>query len=84
MSVALHPRHAELRACLSDILEDLPADDSADLWDHGCMDSYAVVEVVMALETHYGVSFAPEMLRKENFASLEAIARTVARLQAAA
>ena len=68
---------AELREVLGEILPSLPADAESDLGDEGVMDSYAVVEVVALLEERYRIAFAPETLRKENFASLNAIASTV-------
>lgn len=78
------PVEPELRACLAEVLPELPDNPAADLWEEGVMDSYAVVEVVAALEERYAIAFAPETLRKENFASLQAIAATLAGLRRAA
>ncbi len=75
---------AELRDCLGAVLPQLPENSAADLWEEGIMDSYAVVEVVAALEEHYGVTFDPDTLRKENFASLDLIARTLSRMRGSA
>ncbi|MCH7775509.1 MAG: hypothetical protein IH878_03060 [Gemmatimonadetes bacterium] len=72
---------AALRKVLGEVLPELPTDPAADLWEEGVMDSYAVVEVVSALEERFSITFAPDDLRQENFASLEAISRTLAAIR---
>ncbi len=50
-----------------------PTDSDADLWETGVMDSYAIVELVALLEERLGTDLSPDLLRKENFASVAAV-----------
>ena len=71
---------SDVSDCLRNVITNLPSDPDEDLWESGGIDSYAVVEMVMALEERYGISFDPETLRRENFSSLNAICNTLNRL----
>lgn len=55
-------------------------DDDADLYALG-LNSLATVNVMLALEDRYSVEFGDELLRRETFASISAIARVVANLR---
>lgn len=52
----------------------------AHLFDHG-MSSFQAVQVMMAVEEHFGLQFPDEMIRKETFSSIRAIADAVAFIQ---
>jgi acyl carrier protein len=51
-------------------------DDDADLYALG-LNSLATVSVMLALEDRYGVEFGDELLSRETFASIGAIARVI-------
>lgn len=53
--------------------------DKADLWQAG-MTSKSAVRVMLDVEDEFGIEFPPEGLSHAGFASLDAIAGTVARL----
>ena len=67
----------DLRKTLQTVLRRLPEGEDDDLWASGLIDSLTVVELVATLEDRYGVQFAPEQLRKENFESLACIRRAI-------
>jgi acyl carrier protein len=45
----------------------------------GYIDSFAIIEMVGALEAEFGVAIAPEALTQENFATIASIAALIAR-----
>lgn len=52
--------------------------------DEGLVDSIAIVELVVELESSYGVRFAPADLQSAEFRTIGGLVRTVERLRAAA
>jgi acyl carrier protein len=54
--------------------------DEADLYQAG-MTSYASLDVMLALEDHFGVQFPERMLRRTVFESIDAIAAALTELQ---
>jgi acyl carrier protein len=54
--------------------------DQADLYQAG-MTSYASLDVMLALEDHFGVQFPERMLRRTVFESIDAIAAALTELQ---
>ncbi len=76
MAIALD----DLRASVSEVLPDLPDDPAVDLFASGIVDSLRVIEIVLALESAFGVSFEPDDLRADNFASLDRLLVTVQRM----
>ncbi len=54
-----------------------------DLINTGVMDSLKIVELLMELETHFGIHIGIEELELDNFRSVTAIASFVARHQTA-
>lgn len=56
--------------------------DRADLFDAG-MTSHATVNVLLAIEEHYGVEFPTEMLRRSTFATIAAICEAITLLTSA-
>jgi acyl carrier protein len=78
--------HADIREVLRQHAR-LPADPEtlapdADLFAAG-MTSHASVSVMLALEARFDVEFPDEMLKREVFMSIEAMADAVSTLQAA-
>jgi acyl carrier protein len=67
----------DIRNVLSLVLTRLPEDTQVDFWDAGIVDSLSILDVVAALEERFGVEFDAETLKRENFSSLAAIARTL-------
>jgi acyl carrier protein len=65
-------RHAGLRAGL--------VSDEQDLFAAG-MTSFSAVQLMLALEEAFAVEFPKEMMRRESFLSVKAVADSVARLQ---
>lgn len=59
---------------LSVSVQQLGPDDS--LFDHG-MSSFQAVQVMMAVEEAFGLQFPDDMIRKETFSSIGAIAGAV-------
>ena len=54
-------------------------DPAADLFDHG-MTSFMATQVLMALEDAFAIEFPDEMMRRENFATISRINRSVVQL----
>jgi len=53
--------------------------DEADLYDAG-LTSHATVNVMLALEDHFGVEFPERMLRRHAFESIAAISASIGEL----
>jgi acyl carrier protein len=64
-------------ARLSTDVETLP--DDADLYGAG-LTSHATVNLMVALEDHFGIEFPERMLRRRSFESVAAIAAVIAEL----
>ncbi len=58
-------------------LDALQISDSMDLDDAG-MTSLARMNVILALEDHFQITFPDEMMTRDNFASIAAVSKTVA------
>jgi acyl carrier protein len=82
-----HGRLAQIRRVLDQyagLSEDANTlDDHADLYVAG-MSSHASVDVMIELEDTFDIEFPPQMLNRDLFESIAAIADAVARLQTAA
>lgn len=56
----------------------LPAPEpDADLIEGGVLDSLALVELLVAIESHFGIQIPPEQLEVERFRTLERLALLV-------
>jgi acyl carrier protein len=68
----------EEHAQLCGTLEGLP--DDADLYAAG-LTSHATVNVMLALEEHFGIEFPERMMRRRSFESIAAIRSAIEELQ---
>ena len=71
----------QVEMAIRTVMKSMPASPDDDLWDSGLLDSYAIIEVVMAVEEVFGIEIPPEKMRRDNFASVAAIARTISEVQ---
>ena len=69
-------RHARLGAAVSTLSDD------ADLYAAG-LTSHATVNLMVALEEHFGVEFPERMLRRRAFESIASISASIAELTGA-
>ena len=51
-----------------------------DLLESGCIDSYEIVNIVMALEDNLDIEIDPEMIIADNFRSIKAICELLEKL----
>ena len=74
--------YAELRNILADIsrrpCENIGLDD--DLFAAGVLDSFGIIEFVMALEKHFHCAIPQDMLLPQNLWSIRAVSDTLSRV----
>lgn len=80
--VLITPSLKAVRESLARALPRLPRDPQANLFERGILDSLSLVGAIVAMEKAFGMTFAPEDLRGEHFATLQQIVRTVERVLA--
>ena len=66
-----------LRDILARTLGTAPPDPETDLVQSGLLDSLALVELLVAVEQEFAITFAPDELEIERFRSLGALAQLV-------
>lgn len=75
------PTVENLRDCLVRVLPLLPENPKAELFKSGVIDSLSLIEVVVALEETFSITFKPQDMSVQNFSTLEQILGTVNRIR---
>lgn len=71
----------ELIALLEDINDEADFRNSTSLIDNHELDSFTILEIIAALDDHYGISIPASDIVAENFNSAEAMLKMVNRLK---
>jgi acyl carrier protein len=66
-----------LRDILARTLGTAPGDPETDFVQSGLLDSLALVELLVAVEEEFAITFSPDELEIENFRSLQALVALV-------
>lgn len=69
----------EIMDILQDYKQNIPDDPSVNILDNGIIDSFDIVNIVVALESHFHISVEAEDILPENFQSIDAIANMMSR-----
>lgn len=67
----------EIQGILRELNDEIPDDMQVDLLEEGLIDSFDIVNIVSALEDHFGIEISAEAIVPQNFDSVENISRLI-------
>ena len=73
---------AEVKRILCRMIRADQIDDGVDLIEGGVLDSFGIVNLIVELERHFGVSIPGDKVTAENFSRIDGIVRLLEGLQA--
>ena len=74
-------QRAEVKRILCGVIQANQIDDGVDLIEGGVLDSFGIVNLIVELEQHFGVSIPGDKVSAENFSRIDSILRLLEGLQ---